>query len=86
MNVRIPSPLRSYTNGEASVTARGSTVHEVLLDLDSQFSGFRFRMVDEQNRLRKHVRVFVNDDMIRDLFDPVSESDEITILQALSGG
>jgi sulfur-carrier protein len=86
MYVRIPTPLRSYTNGDARVTAHGATVAEVLIDLDAQFAGFRFRMVDEQNRLRKHVRVFINDDMIRELSDSVSESDEITILQALSGG
>jgi sulfur-carrier protein len=86
MYVRIPTPLRSYTNGEARVTADGATVAEVLIDLDAQFAGFRFRMVDEQNRLRKHVRVFINDEMIRDLSDSVGESDEITILQALSGG
>ncbi len=86
MYVRIPTPLRSYTNGESRVMAQGATVEDVLMDLDAQFIGFRFRMVDEQNRLRKHVRVFINDDMITNLTDAVGESDEITILQALSGG
>jgi sulfur-carrier protein len=86
MYVRIPTPLRSYTNGEARVTAHGGTVDEILLDLERQFAGFRFRMVDEQNRLRKHVRVFINDDMITGLSDEVTEADEVTILQALSGG
>ncbi len=86
MFVRIPTPLRSYTNGEARVTAHGATVDEVLLHVDAQFVGFRFRMVDEQNRLRKHVRIFINDDMINSLADPVTEDDEVTILQALSGG
>ena len=46
----------------------------------------RFCMVDDRNCLRKHVRVFINDDMITNLSDPAGESDEITILQALSGG
>ena len=86
MYVRIPTPLRSYTNGESRVLARGATVDDILMDLDAQFAGFRFRMVDEQNRLRQHIRVFINDDMITNLTDAVGETDEITILQALSGG
>lgn len=86
MYVRIPTPLRSYTNGESRVLARGATVDDILMDLDAQFAGFRFRMVDEQNRLRQHIRVFINDDMITNLTDAVGATDEITILQALSGG
>jgi sulfur-carrier protein len=86
MNVRIPSPLRSYTAEASVVAAAGSTVHEVLQDLDRQFPGLCFRVVDEQGHLRKHMRIFINDDMTRDLTDPVAETDEITLLQALSGG
>lgn len=86
MIVRIPSPLRSYTDGAPQVSCSGATVAEVLVDLDAKFPGIRFRMVDEQHRLRRHMRVFVNDEMVRDLADAVSEADEVTILQALSGG
>jgi sulfur-carrier protein len=86
MNVRIPSPLRSYTAETPVVNATGSTVHEVLKDLDRQFPGLCFRVVDEQGYLRKHMRIFINDDMTRDLTDPVTEDDEVTLLQALSGG
>lgn len=86
MNVRIPTPLRSYTGQVASVTAVGTTVDEVLVDLDRQFPGLRFRVVDEQHRLRPHMRVFVNTDMVRDLTSPVTEADEVTLMQALSGG
>ena len=86
MNVRIPSPLRSYTAQATRVEATGSTVDEVLLDLDRQFPGLRFRVVDEQGRLRQHMRVFVNEEMARDLATPIVGSDEMTIVQALSGG
>ena len=86
MIVRIPSPLRSYTDGSTQVTGCGATVDEVLLDLDAKFPGIRFRMIDEQHRLRRHMRVFVNDEMVRNLADPVNDTDEVTILQALSGG
>ncbi len=86
MKVRIPDPLRSYTNREKVVEADGGTVAAVLADLERQFPGIRFRMVDEQERLRKHMKVFVNEDAVRDLTTPVAPGDEITIMQALSGG
>jgi molybdopterin converting factor small subunit len=86
VKVRIPTPLRSYTREQAIVDAHGATVDRVLRDLDEQFPGLRFRMVDEQDRLRKHMKVFVNDESVRDLDAPVTEADEITIVQALSGG
>lgn len=86
MNVRIPSPLRSYTGQQAVVAGAGTTVSMVLGDLDRRYPGLRFRMVDEQDRLRKHMKVFVNDEAVRDLETAVAESDEITIMQALSGG
>ncbi len=86
MNVRIPTPLRSYTADAANVTAAGATIDQILLDLDRQFPGLRFRVVDEQGRLRQHMRVFINNDMARDLDTAVSAADEVTLMQALSGG
>ena len=88
MRVRIPSPLRSYTGGAAEVTADGSTVASLLDDLDRQFPGFRFRMVDEHGQLRQHMRVWVGDELVRDrtLAVDVTDADEVTIMQALSGG
>ena len=86
MKVRIPTPLRSYTDQQSVVEAAGDTVDAVLADLDRRFPGLRFRMVDEQGRLRQHMKVFVNEDAVRDLATPVAESDEVTIMQALSGG
>lgn len=86
MNVRIPTPLRSYTKQQPVVTAAGATVSELLDDLDRQFPGIRFRMADEQNRLRKHVKVWVGQDQVKDLSTPLGGADEVTIMQALSGG
>ncbi len=86
MKVRIPSPLRSYTGQQAVVDADGETVGALLLDLDRRYPGIRFRMVDEQGRVRKHMKVFVNDESVRDLDALVDTGDEITIMQALSGG
>jgi molybdopterin converting factor small subunit len=86
VRVRIPTPLRSYTAQQSAVDAAGATVDEVLRDLDRQFPGIRFRVVDEQNQVRKHMKIWVNEDACRDLSTPVSDADEITIMQALSGG
>ena len=86
MRVRIPTPLRSYTRQAAAVEAHGATIGEVLADLDQQFPGLRFRVVDEQGRLRPHMKVWVNQDASRDLCTPVTDTDEVTLMQALSGG
>ena len=86
MNVRIPTPLRSYTGRQANVAAAGTTVADVIEDLDRRFPGLRFRMVDEQGHLRRHMKVFVNEDATRDLSTLVTDTDEVTIMQALSGG
>jgi len=85
MRVLIPSPLRSYT-GEAWVQAQGATVGDVLADLECRYPGIRFRMIDEQDRMRRHVRFFVNDRQTFDLTQPLAQDDELLIVQALSGG
>ncbi len=85
MNVLIPTPLRSYT-GSATVQAQGATLAEVLADLDRQFPGIRFRMVNEQERMRPHVRFFVNGTAVFDLSMALAPTDELFIVQALSGG
>jgi molybdopterin synthase sulfur carrier subunit len=85
MNVLIPAPLRSYT-GQRQVEANGSSLAAVLADLDRQYPGIRFRMIDEQDRMRPHVRFFVNGAQTFDLSLPLRSTDEVLIVQALSGG
>jgi molybdopterin converting factor small subunit len=85
MRVLIPSPLRDYT-GAAWVKANGATLGEVLADLDRQYPGIRFRMVDEQDRTRRHMRFFVRGEPVFDLATPLAPDDELLIVQALSGG
>jgi sulfur-carrier protein len=81
----IPSALRSYT--EASVAdARGATLAALLTDLERQYPGIRFRMIDEQDRIRRHIRIFVNGEQARELSRPLAATDEVIIVQALSGG
>jgi molybdopterin converting factor small subunit len=85
MKVRIPSPLLSYTKAR-EIDADGSTLAEVILDLERRYPGFRFRVVDEQDALRPHIRFFVNGEQVRDLATALDPSDEVHIVQALSGG
>jgi len=85
MNVLIPAPLRSYT-GASRVDASGATLSAVLFELDRRFPGIRFRMVDEQDRIRRHIRFFVNGAQVFDLEEPLRGTEEILIVQALSGG
>ena len=85
MKVLIPSALRSYTEqGEAE--AIGATLAAVLSDLDRRYPGIRFRMIDEQDQVRRHIRIFVNGEQVRDLTRPLRATDEVVIVQALSGG
>ncbi len=86
MKVGIPSVLQSYTGGARRVDAYGATVAALLLDLDARYPGIRFRMVNEADALRPHVRVFVNRDAVVDLDRALAPDDEVMILQALSGG
>ncbi|MCU0804903.1 MAG: MoaD/ThiS family protein [Burkholderiales bacterium] len=85
MNVLIPGPLRPYT-GRARVEASGATLADALADLDRQYPGIRFRMIDEQDRVRRHVRIFIRGDQVFDLRTPLAPDDEVIIVQALSGG
>ena len=85
MKVLIPSSLRSYTE-RSEAEASGTTLAAVLADLDRQYAGIRFRMIDEQDEIRRHIRVFVNGDQVRDLAQALDATDEVVIVQALSGG
>jgi molybdopterin converting factor small subunit len=85
MKVLIPSALHSYTGG-GHVEANGATVADVLEHLDRRFPGIRFRMIDEQQRIRPHIRLFYEGEQLRDLDRPLREGGELIIVQALSGG
>ena len=94
VRVRIPSPLRSYTGGASEVTVAlpalarepPPTLSAVLAALDARCPGLRFRIVDEQGRLRAHIKVFAGSDVVRDLASPVAPDRDVMIVAALSGG
>ena len=86
VRVLIPSQLTAYTGGETRLEAAGATVDAVLDDVDRRFPGLKFRVIDEQDRVRRHMRLFVGMDETRDVRRPLRDSDELLIFGALSGG
>jgi len=85
MNVLIPSALQSYT-GAPQVAAEAGTVGQLFDQLEQRYPGIRFRVIDEQDIFRRHMRCFVNGVQTFDLDRPLAPEDDIVILQALSGG
>lgn len=85
MKMLLPSALISYT-GCSEIEVRGDTLADVFSLLDQRFSGLRFRVIDEQNQFRCHIRCFVNAQQTVDLTHKLKQEDEILLMQALSGG
>ena len=86
VQVLIPSQLTAYTGGATRVEAAGATVRAVLDDLDRRFPGLKFRVIDEQDRVRKHMRLFVGQAETRNVAESLGPGDELLIFGALSGG
>ncbi|RPJ59307.1 MAG: MoaD/ThiS family protein [Acidobacteria bacterium] len=86
MRVHFSSHVRSYTGGCAEVEAEGSTLAELMEDLERRFPGIRFRVIDEQDRIRPHMNFFVGTALTRDLQHPIRPGEEVHLLAALSGG
>lgn len=86
IRVSIPSQLIAYTDGATKVEAEGGAVGEVLDDLDRRYPGLKFRVIDEQGRIRRHMRIFVGQDEARAVTVPVRDGGEVLIFGALSGG
>ena len=86
MIVHVGSILHAYTEGRSRVEAAGTTVRAVLSDLETRHPGLRFRVVDEQDRIRPHIKIFVGEAPAADLSARVGADQEVHILGALSGG
>ncbi|MBM3669223.1 MAG: MoaD/ThiS family protein [Actinobacteria bacterium] len=87
--VRIPTILRTYTDGAAEVTVDGATLGDVISDLDSRYGGIAPRVLDDQGQLRRFVNVYVDDDDVRfleGLATPVRDGASISIIPAVAGG
>ena len=86
IQVHVASVLYEYTADEPVVEARGATLRALLADLDARHPGIRFRVVDEQDRIRQHMNVFVGGRPTRSLDAKIPSGEAVHILQALSGG
>ncbi|MBI3547111.1 MAG: MoaD/ThiS family protein [Gammaproteobacteria bacterium] len=85
MKVFLPTPLLSYTK-KREVEASGATLVELLADLDRQYPGLRFRVIDEQNMMRPHMRFFINNEQVFEITHALRPTDSVILVQALSGG
>jgi len=86
LKVVLPTPLAEYTAHRREVEAEGATLAALLADLDRRFPGIRFRIVDEQDSIRPHIRIFVNRTQETSLERPLLARDEVLVVAALSGG
>lgn len=88
VEVRIPTILRTYTGGEKIVTAEGTSLQELVANLDASYPGIGERLLDDSG-LRRFVNVYLNDEDVRfldGLGTEVADGDSVTILPAVAGG
>ena len=89
VHVRIPTPLRSLTKGNAEVQAKGHTVEGLVEDLERQFPGLKDRLMDESGELRRFINIYVNEEDIRFMDGKktaLKNSDVVSIVPAIAGG
>ena len=89
VSVRIPTILRTYTNGESEVSVEGDTLAAVLDDLDASYSGIKGRILDESGKLRRFVNVYVGNDDVRfleELETPTPDGVQVSVIPAVAGG
>jgi len=87
--VRVPTILRSYTGGDAEVSASGATLNDVLHDLETRHSGLLTRILDDNGKIRRFVNIYVNEDDVRfeqGLETPTPSGTNISVLAAVAGG
>lgn len=87
--VRIPSPLRRYTNNQSKVETNGGNIGELLANLEAEYPGIKAKLCDDNGNIKRYVNVFINDAEIRTLQGsdtPVGEKDEVSIIPAMAGG
>jgi molybdopterin converting factor small subunit len=89
VSVRIPTILRTYTDGQSEVSASGEDLAAVLEDLDARYAGIKGRILDEAGQLRRFVNVYVGNDDVRfldKLQTPTPDGTQISVIPAVAGG
>ena len=86
MKVILPTPLAEYTAHAREVEGTGATIDELFASLDRRYPGLRFRVIDEQDAIRPHIKIFVNRVQAPSVAAPLAPGDEVLVVAALSGG
>jgi sulfur-carrier protein len=89
VRVRVPTPLRKFTNGADEVDAQGSNMQAIVDDLEKHYPGIKERICDDTGKVRRFVNVYVNGDDIRflqNLETALKEGDNVSIVPAIAGG
>jgi len=89
VRVRVPTPLRKYTQGADEVSAQGGSIKLLVDDLENHYPGIKERICDETGKVRRFVNIFVNGEDIRFLQNmetSLKEGDNISIVPAIAGG
>jgi sulfur-carrier protein len=89
IRVFLPTQLDSYTGGQREIelpTSPGWQLSDLMRALDQRYPGVRFRLVDEQGNIRRHIAMFVGEQMVRTLDVPLQDDERVQIVGALSGG
>jgi molybdopterin synthase sulfur carrier subunit len=89
VSVRVPTILRTYTDGQSEVSAEGTTLGEVLESLEASYAGIRARILDDDGKLRRFVNVYVGNDDVRfldDLATPTPDGTQVSVIPAVAGG
>ncbi|MCP4267591.1 MAG: MoaD/ThiS family protein [Candidatus Brocadiaceae bacterium] len=89
VKVRIPTPLRTLTNGAEEVTVEGNSIKEVIENLETNHAGIKERICDEEGQIRRFINFYLNDEDIRfkgNQDTPVNDGDQISIVPAIAGG
>ena len=88
-NIRIPTPLRTFTNGDTDITVKGNTVGEALLDLTSQYVELKQHLYNEDGKLRAFVNIFLDGDDVRHLNGEntaINAESRLRIVPSVAGG
>lgn len=87
--VRIPAPLRKLTKEQAVVETNGSTIEEILTELEKNYPGIKERICDETGQIRRFINIFLNGEDIRfkeGAKTKVAGDSEVSIIPAIAGG
>ena len=89
IKVRIPTPLRPLTKNQGEVESNGTSVTDMIENLEATYPGIKGRLCDDQGELRRFVNIYVNEEDVRFLKGketPLKDGDEVSIVPAIAGG